>query len=500
MRVASLRPRLRAHFDALESRRLLATVAVFYNPSFVDISTNDGTPASAVHFKEELEGLGHTVRTFTGTDTESVIAALGGANLLAVPDLSEGSLRNQMSNTTKNVIRSFITNGGGYIAAGDQGNNSTAFLSDLFGYATIETAYRTGDKTIRPDASGTAFSGGPATLSDSGGTYGLYNWADDYAPGAKTIYFSADNASFVGVALMPYANRLPVVYLARDWSRGGPNGTEDGNWRNVLGRSVTAVGSQPAATPTSPGPLTATAASSSQINLAWTDRSSNELGFSIERSTNSTTGFTVIKTVAAGVVTYADTGRTASTTYYYRVRALGSGGNSSYAATASATTSAVSAPTPQFVASLTSKGTLYVNGTDAAERIRLYISSKNGTFRVGTDASNQGFTKNKVKRISVSAKGGNDVILISARVRGAMIDGGDGNDLIIGGSANDTLLGQAGNDTLIGGIGLDSIDGGAGDDLIHATDGLREVIVGGAGTDILLGDEDETATLIEELL
>lgn len=492
-----LRSRVISQVDTLETRRLLATVAVFYNPSFVDVSTSDGTPASAVHFKEEVEGLGHTVRTFTGTDTESVIAALGGANLLAVPDLSEGSLRDQMSNTTKNVIRSFITHGGGYIAAGDQGNNSTAFLSDLFGYATIETAYRTGDKTIRPDAAGTTFAGGPATLSDSGGTYGLYNWADDYAPGAKTIYFSADNASFVGVALMPYASRLPVVYLARDWSRGGPNGTEDGNWRNILGRSVAAVGSQPAETPTSPGPLTATVASSSQINLAWTDRSSNELGFSIERSTNASTGFAVIKTVAAAVASYSDTGRAASTTYYYRVRALGSGGNSDYTTTAIATTNGNAPVSPKVSASLSSKGTLYINGTEQSDRIRVYLSGSK--IRVLSEAGNNGFAKSKVKRINLSAASGNDTILISAKVRGVLIDGGNGNDHIIGGSGNDTLLGQAGDDTINGSLGNDSLDGGAGDDLIISADGLVDLIAGGTGIDTLLGDDD-TVTLVEEFI
>jgi hypothetical protein len=97
--------------------------------------------------------------------------------------------------------------------------------------------------------------------------------------------------------------------------------------------------------PAAPSGLTATAASSSQINLNWTDNSSNETGFKVERSPDNTT-FTQIATVGANVKTYSSIGLSASTKYYYRVRAYNSGGNSSYSNTASATTLAAPTPTP----------------------------------------------------------------------------------------------------------------------------------------------------------
>lgn len=91
-----------------------------------------------------------------------------------------------------------------------------------------------------------------------------------------------------------------------------------------------------AAAPTAPTNLTTTAASQTQINLSWTDNSSNETGFKIERSPNGST-FTQIATVGANVTTYASTGLTASTTYYYRVRAY-TNQNSAYTNVSSATT------------------------------------------------------------------------------------------------------------------------------------------------------------------
>ena len=91
--------------------------------------------------------------------------------------------------------------------------------------------------------------------------------------------------------------------------------------------------------PTAPSGLTATAASSSQINLSWTDTAGDETGFQIDQATNSTftTGLTTVS-VGAGVTTYGATGLSAGTTYYYRVRATNAVGNSANTSTASATT------------------------------------------------------------------------------------------------------------------------------------------------------------------
>jgi hypothetical protein len=92
--------------------------------------------------------------------------------------------------------------------------------------------------------------------------------------------------------------------------------------------------------PTAPTGLSATAASSSQINLAWTDAANNETGFRIERSTTSGGTYTEIATVGANISSYQNTGLTASTAYYYRVRAYNAAGNSGYSNVANATTQA----------------------------------------------------------------------------------------------------------------------------------------------------------------
>jgi titin len=90
--------------------------------------------------------------------------------------------------------------------------------------------------------------------------------------------------------------------------------------------------------PNAPGNLTAAAASSKGINLAWADQSNNETGFKIERKIGANGTFAEISVVGANVTSFADAGLSQLTEYFYRVRAFNSGGNSDYSNAASATT------------------------------------------------------------------------------------------------------------------------------------------------------------------
>jgi len=80
-------------------------------------------------------------------------------------------------------------------------------------------------------------------------------------------------------------------------------------------------------TPVAPSDLTATAISSSQIDLSWHDNSGDEQGFRIERSLDAF-AFTEIATVGPNVTSFSDTTVSADTLYFYRVFAFNSFGNS----------------------------------------------------------------------------------------------------------------------------------------------------------------------------
>ncbi|HEY3358939.1 MAG TPA: DUF2341 domain-containing protein [Polyangia bacterium] len=100
-------------------------------------------------------------------------------------------------------------------------------------------------------------------------------------------------------------------------------------------------------TPAPPEPinLTATAASTTELDLGWTDRTDTETLFRVQRCQGTgCADFADLATVAVNVVTYADATACAGTTYRYQVRAEGAGWQSAWSVPATGTATAAAAP------------------------------------------------------------------------------------------------------------------------------------------------------------
>lgn len=86
----------------------------------------------------------------------------------------------------------------------------------------------------------------------------------------------------------------------------------------------------PSTAPSAPTGLVATSVSAIRIDLAWTDNSSNESGFRVERKEGLAGTYAEILVVGANVTSLQDTPVTAGIDYYYRVRAYNAVGDSPY--------------------------------------------------------------------------------------------------------------------------------------------------------------------------
>lgn len=168
--------------------------------------------------------------------------------------------------------------------------------------------------------------------------------------------------------------------------------------------------------PSAPSGLTATAVSSSQINLAWTDNSSDETNFVVARSTTAGGPYTDIATLAAGSTSYSNTGLTASTTYYYVVRATNAVGASANSNQASATTQAapaVPAAPSNLAATVISRTQINLTWTDNSTNETNFVVERKkstGTYSVvatlaagTTSYSNTGLTRNTTYLYRVKA-------------------------------------------------------------------------------------------------
>ena len=97
--------------------------------------------------------------------------------------------------------------------------------------------------------------------------------------------------------------------------------------------------------PAAPTGLTAQALSSTEIRIAWADKSTNESQFKIERSTDGRT-FYPLAASAANATSYTNRNLTAGRRYYYRVYAINSSGRSADSNVASAVAGSTTTPPP----------------------------------------------------------------------------------------------------------------------------------------------------------
>jgi hypothetical protein len=90
--------------------------------------------------------------------------------------------------------------------------------------------------------------------------------------------------------------------------------------------------------PTAPSELSVISTTYDAIQLTWTDNSTNENYFELDRSINGSSWTTT--QISSNTTTHAATGLNPSTLYYFRLRAVNGDGNSAYTATVSSTTQA----------------------------------------------------------------------------------------------------------------------------------------------------------------
>jgi hypothetical protein len=79
--------------------------------------------------------------------------------------------------------------------------------------------------------------------------------------------------------------------------------------------------------PEAPSALTAKLSSTSKVDLQWSDNSSNETGFNIERKRGNN-NYEIISSVASNVTSYSDSTVYVNNTYTYRVCSYNNSGNS----------------------------------------------------------------------------------------------------------------------------------------------------------------------------
>lgn len=156
---------------------------------------------------------------------------------------------------------------------------------------------------------------------------------------------------------------------------------------------------------------------------------------------------------------------------------------------------------------LSTDGVWTISGTSGSDRITI-ARYKNSYVLFDSDTAIAAYSRTRVTKVISYGFTGNDFFSFNVQVP-CLIDGGDGNDVIIGGNGNDTLIGgngndriygRKGNDLLIGSQGSDSLYGQDGDDILYAgpdslTSTGRQAVNfadGGRGTNTLIASANSS--------
>jgi M6 family metalloprotease-like protein len=286
--------------------------------SFTDATTPNAKSWSGANTNKPITSIAENTGTITfkfmngGVNTSENIAL----------EAESGQISSPMA-----IQTDAAASGGKYIMAPSGTNSSTTPPST--GYSTISFStkgsgsYKVWGRTIAPTTSTNSF-----YIRVDGGSW--VTWNDNATVSTAWIWntlasFTLSTGSHtITIAYREGGTKLDKLILSNDAAY-VPTGLGDGGTTPTL--------------PVAPSNLVASAASSNQINLSWSDNSIDESNFKVERSVDALT-WTSLATLAANTTSYSSIGLSASTTYYYRVLASNAAGSSAYSNTANATTQA----------------------------------------------------------------------------------------------------------------------------------------------------------------
>jgi serine protease len=282
--------------------------------------TVSGTPANATPAKVINLSLGGTGSC--GTTMQNAINAATNAGTVVV--VAAGNDNANAANYSPSSCNNVIT----VAATGPTGNR--AYYSN-YG-ATVEISAPGGD-TSSGAANGVLSTLNNGTTTPGSHSYAFYqgtSMATPHIAGIVSLMFSVN----------PNLTPAQVLTFLQSTVTNFPSGSSCTT--ALCGAGIVNAGAAVIAVDGGlipPGNLNASPTSDTQLNLTWTDASTNETGFKIERCQGANcSNFVQITTVGANVTTYSNTGLTANTAYKYRVRAYQGGNNSAYSNTATATT------------------------------------------------------------------------------------------------------------------------------------------------------------------
>jgi hypothetical protein len=202
------------------------------DPAFADTYDDGLAESEFYNVLASLGALGYQPSPFSWLGYLS--EALVGADALLIPEQEVASLAAALTPGDVATIANFVAGGGGLIVQGSASSDAS-LLNAVFGLGLVNGYPYGTDSALLPQAAGTAFAGGVATLPGYVATWGIVSGQ----PSSATRIYDAPPGTST-VMLVPHGAGQ-IAYLGWDWYGAYPRGGQDNGWLSVLGAAVTQV-------------------------------------------------------------------------------------------------------------------------------------------------------------------------------------------------------------------------------------------------------------------
>jgi PKD repeat protein len=278
----------------------------------------DTSVSATVPDPDQLSAFAAT-RTSDGALTVMVINKIAGSTpvTLALANFAAGSTAQAWQLTATNAITRLadVAVSGSTLSATVPGQSITLFVVPPTGGPTNKPPVASATATPTSGIAPLAVSFNGSGSSDPDGSIASYAWT------------FGDGSSGTG-ATPSHTYTAPGSYTATLTATDNLGATGS----TTVGITATTDPNAIAA----PSGLSASVSRTKVVTLAWTDNSTNETGFAIERAAQGSTSFTQVGTVAANVRTFPDSPGTGRWVYRVRAFATSTGRFSAYSNQASA--------------------------------------------------------------------------------------------------------------------------------------------------------------------
>lgn len=201
------------------------TFAMFFDGNYVDTGTEGANMLS------DIQGMGHTVNTFSGITLADFQAATAGVTGLILPEMEIDDLVGDLAPDALDFLTSYVMNGGCLIQANYFVGNSS-LPNAMFGWSLSQTGSQPASNLNAVNAAGTTFAGGPAVLAgtDSGADATEGVLTSSLAAGTLSIYEVND----VTTVFVSDVGAGHYIYLGFDWFED----TTHASWLDVTDRAL----------------------------------------------------------------------------------------------------------------------------------------------------------------------------------------------------------------------------------------------------------------------